>query len=78
MYALAAHVYPSAVRATGVGSAVSFGRTGAILSGYVGTWAIDFGGSAAYFGVIAVAMTVCFLALAAVTRHVPPMRAVRA
>jgi AAHS family 4-hydroxybenzoate transporter-like MFS transporter len=78
MYALAAHVYPSAVRATGVGSAVSFGRTGAILSGYVGTWAIDFGGSAAYFAVIAMAMTVCFLALAVVTRHVPPMRAVRA
>jgi AAHS family 4-hydroxybenzoate transporter-like MFS transporter len=71
MYALAAHVYPSTVRATGVGSAVSFGRTGAILSGYVGTWAIDLGGSRAYFGLIAVAMTVCLLALAGVRRHVP-------
>jgi MFS family permease len=28
MDALAAHVYPSAIRATGVGTAVSFGRTG--------------------------------------------------
>ena len=28
MFALAAYVYPGAVRATGVGSAVAFGRTG--------------------------------------------------
>ena len=41
MYALAAHVYPSSVRATGVGTAVSFGRTGAILSGYAGGWALE-------------------------------------
>ena len=32
MYALAAHVYPSSVRATGVGTAVAFGRTGAVLT----------------------------------------------
>ena len=31
MYALAAYVYPGAVRATGVGTAVAFGRSGAIL-----------------------------------------------
>jgi MFS transporter, AAHS family, 4-hydroxybenzoate transporter len=33
MYALAAHVYPSSVRVTGVGTAVEFGRTGSVLTG---------------------------------------------
>ncbi len=71
MYALAAHVYPSIVRATGVGAAASFGRIGAILSGYAGAVAIDYGGSASYFWVIAAAMGATFVALAMVRRHVP-------
>ena len=71
MYALAAHVYPAAIRATGVGTAVSFGRIGAVLTGFVGAWALEHGGAAMFFGVIAVAMSVCWIALAAVSRHVP-------
>ena len=71
MYALAAHVYPSAVRATGVGAAASIGRVGAILSGYAGAWAIDYRGSLSYFGLIAAAMCATFLSLALVGRHVP-------
>ena len=71
MYALAAHVYPSSARATGVGAAASVGRVGAILSGYVGAAAIDYGGSASYFSVIAAAMGATFVALAVVRRHVP-------
>jgi AAHS family 4-hydroxybenzoate transporter-like MFS transporter len=71
MYALAAHVYPAAIRATGVGTAVSFGRIGAVLTGFVGAWALEQGGAAMFFGVIAVAMSVCWIALAAVSRHVP-------
>jgi AAHS family 4-hydroxybenzoate transporter-like MFS transporter len=74
MYALAANVYASAVRATGVGFAGGVGRIGAILSGYAGAWAIEFAGGRSYFGLIAVAMCVCFVALAAVQRHVPPNR----
>ena len=42
MYALATNVYPSAVRATGVGAATAVGRTGAIISGYAGPWALSF------------------------------------
>ena len=49
MYALATKVYASAIRATGTGVAVSVGRLGAILSGYAGAWALEYGGSAAYF-----------------------------
>ncbi len=70
MYALAAHVYPGPIRATGVGTAVAFGRIGAILSGYAGSWAIGYHGSASYFGLIAAAMLATFIALAIVKRHV--------
>jgi AAHS family 4-hydroxybenzoate transporter-like MFS transporter len=73
MYALATHVYPSAIRATGVGVAVAIGRVGAILSGYAGAWALD-RGSAAYFGLMAATMCVCFVMLSIVRRHVPASR----
>jgi AAHS family 4-hydroxybenzoate transporter-like MFS transporter len=71
MYALATNVYPSAARATGVGTATAVGRMGAILSGYAGPWALGRGGSASYFLLIAAAMAVCLIALAGVKRHVP-------
>jgi len=71
MYALAVHVYPGPIRATGAGGAVSFGRIGAVISGYVGAWALEYHGSPSFFAVIAAAMLVCTLALAAVRRHVP-------
>jgi AAHS family 4-hydroxybenzoate transporter-like MFS transporter len=74
MYALAAHVYPAAIRATGVGTAVSFGRIGAVLTGYIGAWALGFRGPTSFFWVIALAMTVCWIALALVRRHVTPRR----
>ena len=71
MYALAAHVYPAAVRATGVGAAVSFGRIGAVLSGYIGAWALEYRGAASFFGAVAVAMAICWIGLAIVRSHVP-------
>ena len=74
MYALAAHVYPASIRATGVGTAVSFGRIGAVLSGYVGSWALEYHGAMSFFGAIAVAMAGCWVALAAVRRHVEARR----
>jgi AAHS family 4-hydroxybenzoate transporter-like MFS transporter len=74
MYALATHVYPSVVRASGVGSAVAFGRSGAILAGYLGPWTIALGGTTAFFGAVATMMTATFIALAVVQRHVPAQR----
>jgi MFS transporter, AAHS family, 4-hydroxybenzoate transporter len=71
MYALAAHVYPTAVRATGVGTAVAFGRVGGVLSPSLGSWALESGGSTRYFGLIAATMVAAFAALAAVRRHIP-------
>jgi MFS transporter, AAHS family, 4-hydroxybenzoate transporter len=70
MFALAANVYPTAMRATGVGSALSVGRTGAILSGYAGPWALELHGASSFFSLMTAAMTVTFAALAMVTRHV--------
>jgi AAHS family 4-hydroxybenzoate transporter-like MFS transporter len=71
MYALAAHVYPTEIRGTGVGAAVAFGRIGNTLASYVGDWATNRGGTQGYFGSWAVCMGLVFLSLAAVTRHIP-------
>ena len=71
MFALAAHVYPTTVRATGVGTAVAVGRFGGVLSPYVGAWALEAGGSGTFFTAIASAMTVVLGCLVLVRRHVP-------
>jgi AAHS family 4-hydroxybenzoate transporter-like MFS transporter len=71
MYALAAHVYPTEVRATGVGTAVAVGRSGGALSSYAGAWALEAGGSRMFFVMLAVAMAAVFGALATIKRHVP-------
>lgn len=71
-YALSAHVYPTAVRATGLGAAVSVGRLGAVLSAGVGSWMLDRGGYPYFFTMVAGAMTVCLAGLACIRRHVEP------
>jgi AAHS family 4-hydroxybenzoate transporter-like MFS transporter len=71
MYALAAHVYPTAIRATGVGTAVAVGRIGGVVSPYAGSWALDAGGPSQLFFLIAATMTVVFTALASVRNHIP-------
>jgi len=71
MYALAAHVYPTAIRAGGVGTAVAFGRSGAILTGYLGPWALEFRGSTSFFWLMAASLVITCVALAMVRRHVP-------
>jgi MFS transporter, AAHS family, 4-hydroxybenzoate transporter len=71
MYALAAHVYPTAIRAGGVGTAVAFGRLGAILVGYAGPWALEYRGSESFFWLMAGALVVTCIGLATVRRHVP-------
>ena len=70
LYALAAHVYPTMVRATGVGSAAAVGRLGAIASTYAGAAALEAGGTPLFFGAIALAMLVVAAALAALRRHI--------
>jgi AAHS family 4-hydroxybenzoate transporter-like MFS transporter len=71
MYALAAHVYPTEIRSTGVGTAVAFGRIGNVLAVYVGGYALDRVGPPGYFTCWAVLMALVFISLAIVKRHVP-------
>jgi AAHS family 4-hydroxybenzoate transporter-like MFS transporter len=69
MYALAAHVYPTEIRGTGVGSAVAVGRVGHVLSAYVGAWALT-GGPPMYFLSVGVAMVIVLGSLALVRNHI--------
>jgi len=71
MYALAAHVYPTRFRSTGVGAAVAFGRIGNVLAAYVGSFALGVGGTGGYFVSWAVLMAIVLASLAAVTHHIP-------
>jgi AAHS family 4-hydroxybenzoate transporter-like MFS transporter len=74
MYALAAHVYPPRIRATGIACAAAIGRCGGILSSLGGA-AIIQRGSDAYLGVLGIAFTVSFAGLAIVRNHCPGRRA---
>jgi AAHS family 4-hydroxybenzoate transporter-like MFS transporter len=76
MYALAAHVYPAGIRATGVGTAVAIGRVGGIGSSYAGAWALESGPSQ-LFALLAGTLTIVFAALASVRNHIPSTVAVR-
>ena len=71
MYALAAQMYPTTVRATGVGAAGAVGRGGGIVSTYAGAWALERGGSSAFFALVAAAMLASLISLALIRRHIP-------
>ena len=70
MYALAANVYPTEIRSTGIGTAVAVGRIGKGLASYIGNFALDIGGAAAYFSSFGIAMVLVFGSLAIVRRHI--------
>jgi AAHS family 4-hydroxybenzoate transporter-like MFS transporter len=72
MYALAANVYPTEIRGTGIGSAVAVGRVGNVLAAYAGTLALDAGGVAGYFSTFALTMAATLICLAFVRRHIAP------
>jgi MFS transporter, AAHS family, 4-hydroxybenzoate transporter len=68
MFALAAHVYPTAVRASGVAYAAAIGRTGAIVSSLFGAILIQ-AGPIAFWSAMAAAMLLAFAGLAWVRNH---------
>jgi AAHS family 4-hydroxybenzoate transporter-like MFS transporter len=72
MYALATHVYPTSVRATGVAYAATVGRTGGLLSSLFGASIIQ-AGSGAYWYTLAISMIFSFAGLAWVRSHYPAM-----
>jgi AAHS family 4-hydroxybenzoate transporter-like MFS transporter len=75
MYALAAHVFPTSIRGTGVGTTVAVGRIGNVLASYVGSWALVAGGPPLFFTAWAAALSIVFVALAMIRRHIPPASA---
>ena len=74
MYALGTHIYPTRIRATGVGTAVGVGRLGAITAGFAGAWILGHGTSS-FFILMTATMGICLVSLAAIHRHVPPINA---
>jgi AAHS family 4-hydroxybenzoate transporter-like MFS transporter len=70
MYALAANVYPTEIRGTGIGTAVAVGRVGNVLASYTGNYALDIGGPSAYFSTFGIGMVVVFMSLAVIRRHI--------
>jgi AAHS family 4-hydroxybenzoate transporter-like MFS transporter len=70
MYALAANVYPTEIRGTGIGTAVAVGRIGNVLASYTGNFALDLGGPPAYFSSFAVGMVIVFISLSVIRRHI--------
>jgi len=71
MYILSAHLYPTAVRGTGVGAALTVARLGAVASAVTGALSVDLGGGALFFVFIAVALALAAGLAAAVSRPVP-------
>jgi AAHS family 4-hydroxybenzoate transporter-like MFS transporter len=71
LYALATHIYPTALRATGVGAAASVGRLGAIVSTYLGAWVLDVGGPPFFFASIGATMVVAMVSVTLIRNHVP-------
>lgn len=72
-YVLAAHVYPTAIRTTGVGAALGVGRAGAVLSSFAGALVgAGAAGAANLFLMVGAAMLVVFAGVFVVRRHVPP------
>lgn len=72
-YLLSGHVYPTDVRATGVGSAVAVGRVGALGSSFAGA-AVGAGaaGASLLFGIIAGSMALVVCSVFLVRSHVRP------
>jgi AAHS family 4-hydroxybenzoate transporter-like MFS transporter len=68
MYALATHVYPTSMRATGVAWAATIGRAGGLLSSLFGSYVIQ-AGPGVYWQALAVSMVLAFAGLAWVRSH---------
>ena len=76
MYALASHVYPTRVRATGIACAAAVGRAGAMVSSLGGAAIIQWG-SGPFLMWMAVAMAGTFVGIALVRNHYPGSRTAR-
>jgi AAHS family 4-hydroxybenzoate transporter-like MFS transporter len=72
LYAVITQMYPTRFRATGTATGLAFGRTGAILSAFVGAAVITAGGADAYLQVLGFSMAGVGVALIVFDRHIAP------
>jgi AAHS family 4-hydroxybenzoate transporter-like MFS transporter len=73
LYALGAHLYPTELRATGIGAILGLGRLGAVASAWVGARAVDAGGAVGFFILFALAIGAATVACIAIRRSIPPV-----
>lgn len=71
LYSLGAHLYPTGLRATGIGAILGIGRFGAVASAWVGAWAVDAGGAVGFFALFAAAIAAATLACVAIRGSIP-------
>jgi AAHS family 4-hydroxybenzoate transporter-like MFS transporter len=71
LYALGAHLYPTELRATGIGAILGLGRLGAVASAWVGARALDAGGAVGFFTLFAAAIGAATVACILVRRSIP-------
>lgn len=70
IFVLAAQIFPTSMRASGVGLPAAFGRLGAVLSAFIGPWLLASQGSL-FFGFLALMMAAALLILMFLRRHIP-------
>lgn len=72
MYAVVAHIYPTELRASGVGWALGVGRLGGIVSSFAGSlFLASAAGEAAFFLGVAAALAGTAIGILTLTRHIP-------
>ncbi len=71
MYAVTAHIYPTACRSSGVGWALGVGRFGGILSSFGGALLLTQGGSQGFFGGIALVLVITCASVLMIHNHLP-------
>jgi AAHS family 4-hydroxybenzoate transporter-like MFS transporter len=73
MYSVAAHVYPTVSRASGLGWALGIARLGGILSSFAGSALLAFGkGATTFFSGIAIVLMLTLLGIVLLKRQLPP------
>jgi AAHS family 4-hydroxybenzoate transporter-like MFS transporter len=69
LYPLAANVYPTAIRATGVGTAAGLGRIGAVVSANVGAALLSLNGTISFFAAVLACIFFTAVGILAVSRQ---------
>ncbi|HXC58470.1 MAG TPA: MFS transporter [Steroidobacteraceae bacterium] len=72
LYALGAYLYPTELRATGIGAVLGIGRLGAVASAWAGAQAVDTGGAVGFFTLFAAAIAAATIACIVIRRSIPP------